>query len=345
MTDKSQLGRRAFLTRASVGGAAAAAGAALAAPAIAQDQPTINWRMASSFPKSLDTIYGSGVDLATRLQRSHRRQVRHPGLRRGRAGAGAAGHRRGHRWHGRMRATRSAITAGARTQPSPPAPTCRSRFSARAKAAYNYEGGGIDIYNEFLQNHNLVCYPVGNTGAQMGGWYRKEINSRGRHEGPEDADFGPGGQGRGKVGRRAAADRRRRHLSVAGKGHASTRPNASAPMTTKSSGSRRWRRTTIIPASGKAARRWASFVNLDKWNELPDTYKSLFRTCCQATDQNTLARYDYKNPAALKRTGRRRRATAPVPAGRHAGRLRRIARGVRGNQRRKSRVQEAVGRA
>ena len=66
MTDTTRLDRRRFLTTASVGGAAAAAGAGLAAPAIAQEQPTINWRCASSFPKSLETIYGSGVDVADR---------------------------------------------------------------------------------------------------------------------------------------------------------------------------------------------------------------------------------------------------------------------------------------
>jgi len=57
MNDSTTLGRRAFLTRGAVGGAAAAAAAGLAAPAIAQENPAINWRMASSFPKSLDPTF------------------------------------------------------------------------------------------------------------------------------------------------------------------------------------------------------------------------------------------------------------------------------------------------
>ena len=68
MKESKSLDRRSFLTRASVGGAAAAAGTALAAPAIAQEMPTINWRLASSFPKSLDTIYGGAEELSTRLK-------------------------------------------------------------------------------------------------------------------------------------------------------------------------------------------------------------------------------------------------------------------------------------
>ena len=51
--------RRSFLTKATVGGVAAAGAAALAAPAIAQENPQITWRVASSFPKAFDTIYGA----------------------------------------------------------------------------------------------------------------------------------------------------------------------------------------------------------------------------------------------------------------------------------------------
>ena len=59
--------RRDFLKKASVGAAAGAA-ATLAAPAIAQTAPTIKWRLTSSFPKSLDTIYGGAEVLANRLR-------------------------------------------------------------------------------------------------------------------------------------------------------------------------------------------------------------------------------------------------------------------------------------
>ena len=55
--------RRAFLKKASVAGLAAGT---LAAPAIAAAEPQIRWRLASSFPKSLDTIYGGAEDLADR---------------------------------------------------------------------------------------------------------------------------------------------------------------------------------------------------------------------------------------------------------------------------------------
>jgi len=59
--------RRKFLRTAGVGGATIAAAGTLAAPAIAQSMPEIKWRLASSFPKSLDTIYGAGEDFAKRV--------------------------------------------------------------------------------------------------------------------------------------------------------------------------------------------------------------------------------------------------------------------------------------
>jgi TRAP-type mannitol/chloroaromatic compound transport system substrate-binding protein len=55
--------RRSFLTKASVGGVAAGA-VALAAPAIAQEAPAVTWRVTSSFPKSLDTIYGAAETMS-----------------------------------------------------------------------------------------------------------------------------------------------------------------------------------------------------------------------------------------------------------------------------------------
>ena len=59
--------RRKFMRTAGVGGAAVAAAGALAAPAIAQSMPEVKWRLASSFPKSLDTIYGAGEYFAKRV--------------------------------------------------------------------------------------------------------------------------------------------------------------------------------------------------------------------------------------------------------------------------------------
>jgi Bacterial extracellular solute-binding protein, family 7 len=46
----------------------------------------------------------------------------------------------------------------------------------RMQNAWMYEGGGIDLMNAFYARFNIFGLPGGNTGTQMGGWYRKEIN-------------------------------------------------------------------------------------------------------------------------------------------------------------------------
>jgi TRAP-type mannitol/chloroaromatic compound transport system substrate-binding protein len=62
LSPSTQAGRKeeALIKRRSVlaAGLVLAAGSTVAAPAIAQTQPSIRWRLTSSFPKSLETIYG-----------------------------------------------------------------------------------------------------------------------------------------------------------------------------------------------------------------------------------------------------------------------------------------------
>ena len=56
--------RRKFLRTAAIGGGAAAVASTVASPAIAQSMPELKWRLASSFPKSLDTLFGGGENMA-----------------------------------------------------------------------------------------------------------------------------------------------------------------------------------------------------------------------------------------------------------------------------------------
>ncbi|MDZ7764034.1 MAG: twin-arginine translocation signal domain-containing protein [Melioribacteraceae bacterium] len=48
--------------------------------------------------------------------------------------------------------------------------------TSQMNAWLNY-GGGIELWHEIYQPFNLIAFPAGNTGAQMGGWFNKEINT------------------------------------------------------------------------------------------------------------------------------------------------------------------------
>ena len=109
--------------------------------------------------------------------------------------------------------------------------------------------------------------------------------------------------------RRAAADRRRRHLSGAGEGHASTPPSGSAPTTTRSSASTRSRSTTTIPAGGKAGRCSTTSSIIDKWNALPQAYKSIVRTCVGDGQQLDAGEIRRAQSGGAQAAARRRRAS------------------------------------
>ena len=131
-----------------------------------------------------------------------------------------------------------------------------------------------------LRGLQLIGFPCGNTGAQMGGWFRKEIKIVADLNGLKMRIGGFAG----KVHRPSSAWCRSRSPAATSirrwKRARSTRPNGSAPMTTRSSASTRSRRTTTIRAGGKAARCSHIMVNTGKWEELPKTYQAIVKSAC-----------------------------------------------------------------
>ena len=167
--------RRDFLKGA--GGMGLASGAALAAlPAQAADSPVIKWRMASSFPKSLDTIYGAAELLSRRVSAltNGKFEIRVfaggelvPGLQVLDAvqnGTVECGHSASYYYVGKNMAF---------------AFDCALPFglTARQQNAWMYSGGGIALMRDFFKGYNIIQFPGGNTGTQMGGWFRREIKS------------------------------------------------------------------------------------------------------------------------------------------------------------------------
>lgn len=298
MTDSKTLHRRSFLKTASVGGAAAAVGSALAAPAIAQESPTINWRLASSFPKSLDTIYGGGEEISTRLKEATDGKFTIQVFAAGEIVPGLDAINAA-----RDGTVESAHSVGYYNWGKDPAYACGAdlpfTFSARAKAAYNYQGGGIDQYNQFLETVGLVSFPAGNTGVQMGGWFRKEVNTLADMQGVKMRISGLAGRVVEKLGvvpqQIAGGD----IYPSLEKGTIDAAEWV-GPYDDNKLGFQKVAPYYYYPGFWEGGPTVSFFVNKAKYDELPENYKSLLRTCCQATDQNMLAKYDFKNPTALK---------------------------------------------
>ncbi|HTO61884.1 MAG TPA: twin-arginine translocation signal domain-containing protein, partial [Bradyrhizobium sp.] len=164
--------RRDFLKVSAVGAAATA----VAAPAIAQSSPEIKWRMTSSFPKSLDTIYGGADQVAKYVAEmtDNKFQIQVfaageivPGLQALDAtsnGTVEMSHTVSYYYVGKdpTFAIYASVPFG---------------LNARQQNSWWYQGGGQELGNEFFKKFGVIGFPCGNTGTQMGGWFRKEIKT------------------------------------------------------------------------------------------------------------------------------------------------------------------------
>ena len=164
--------RRSFVRGAGLAGVLAAG----AAPAFVHAQANIRWRMASSFPRSLDTIYGASEVLAKKVGEMTGGKFE--------ISTHAAGELMPA--FGVVDGVQQGTVEMAHTAPyyffgkdETFALGCAIPFglNSRQMTAWMYEGNGLKLMREFYAGYNIVNFPAGNTGTQMGGWYRKEIKS------------------------------------------------------------------------------------------------------------------------------------------------------------------------
>jgi TRAP-type mannitol/chloroaromatic compound transport system substrate-binding protein len=164
--------RRSFIRQTGLAGVLAAG----VAPAVVHAQANIRWRLASSFPKSLDTIFGGADTFAKKVSDMTGGKFlisTHAGGELMPPGAVLDG-------------VQNSTVEVAHTAPYyffGKDPTfalgCAIPFglNSRQMTAWVYEGNGLKLMREFYSTFGIISFPGGNTGAQMGGWFRKEIKS------------------------------------------------------------------------------------------------------------------------------------------------------------------------
>jgi TRAP-type mannitol/chloroaromatic compound transport system substrate-binding protein len=287
--------RREFMKAAGLG--VAASGVAM--PAIAQSTPTINWRLQSSYPTSLDTIYGACkvlsqavaevTDNKFKIQVFAAGEIIPPlsivdGVQNGTV---EMGHTGSYFYIGKdpSFAFGTGIPFGPNT---------------RQQQAWFYHGGGNDLLNEFYATYKLYHLPLGGTGTQMGGWFRKEIKSKADLAGLKMRIGGLAGNVLQRLGlvptQLAAGDiytsLERGTLDAA---------EFVGPFDDEKLGLAKIAPYYYYPGFWEGAASLSLFVNLDKWNELPPGYKSVLNTAAGYAAADMLAKYDAQNPAALRR--------------------------------------------
>jgi TRAP-type mannitol/chloroaromatic compound transport system substrate-binding protein len=287
--------RRSFLKKA---GAGLAAGA-VAAPAIAQTAPTVTWRLASSFPKSLDTIYGAAEVISKRVAAATggRFQIRVfaggeivPPLSvvdSVQNGTIECAHTVPYYFFGKdpTFAFGAAIPFG---------------MNARQQNAWMYHGGGMELMREFYREYNMINFPAGNTGSQMGGWFRKEIKSVADLKGLKFRIGGTGGLPLQKLGvvpqQIAGAD----VYPALEKGTIDAAEWV-GPYDDEKLGFYKVAKYYYYPGWWEGGPEIDLFVNIKAWEALPPEYKAILEAACYEANIDMQAKYDALNPGALKK--------------------------------------------
>ncbi|MCG8995178.1 TRAP transporter substrate-binding protein [Laribacter hongkongensis] len=288
--------RRAFLKKASVAGLAAGT---LAAPAIAAAEPQIRWRLASSFPKSLDTIYGGAEDLANRVREmtDGKFDIRVfaggeivPGLQVLDAvsnGTVEIGHSCSYYYVGKNKAFAfdTSLPFG---------------LTAREQNAWMYYGGGEKLMAELFDQYKILALPGGNTGAQMGGWFRKPITSLADLKGLKMRIPGIGGEIMARLG---AVPQTLSGGDIYPSLEKGTIDAAEwvGPYDDEKLGFYKIAKYYYYPGFWEPGPQVSFYIGKEAWARLPKAYQAALRCAAAETNVKMLADYDAKNPAALAR--------------------------------------------
>jgi TRAP-type mannitol/chloroaromatic compound transport system substrate-binding protein len=300
--------RRAFIMKSAAGavgaGALSACGSDEAASATPQEGsvyagPEITWRVASSYPENLDLLHGSLVRLAERvsLLTGGRFQMRTyqageivPGLQvmdAVQAGTVQAGLTPGYYYRGKNPALvfDTAVPFG---------------LTFRQQSAWLYYGGGWDLLRGIYADFGIVPFPAGNTGAQMGGWFREPVSSVADLNGLRMRIPGMGGEIMARLGTSV-------QVLVGGEIYPALERGAIdatefvGAYDDEKLGFHRIAKNYYMPGWWEPSASTMFLVNRAAFDELPAVYQHILEGVCKEIHYDMQMRYDTENPKALER--------------------------------------------
>jgi len=287
--------RRQFLKQAGLGLAAGG----VAAPAIAQSLPQIRWRMASSFPKSLDTLYGTAEQIGSRVSRmtDGRFEIR----------VFAAGEIvpplqvLDAVQNGTVECGQSASYYYVGKDPAFAFDTALPfGMNCRQQNAWVYYGGGLELLRALFRSHNIINFPAGNTGTQMAGWYRKEIKTVADLKGLKMRVAGLAGQILAKLGvvpqQIGGAD-----IYPALEKGTIDAAEWVGPYDDEKLGFHKVAKYYYYPGWWEGSAMLSIYVNIKQWEALPKSYQEALEVACAEANIHMVAKYDAKNTEALRR--------------------------------------------
>ncbi len=257
------------------------------------------WRLASSFPKSLDTIYGAADVLSETLYaitdgrfkiRPYQSGELVPGLQvldAVQQGTVQAGHSASYYFIGK--------------NPALAFDTCVPfGLTVRQQNAWLYKGGGLELMRELFADFNILNFPGGNTGVQMGGWFTREINSVKDLSGLKIRIPGLGGRVMDRLGATV-------QVLAAGEIYQALELGTidaaewAGPYDDEKLGFNKVADYYYFPGWWEPGPTLSFYVNRNAWDRLPKVYQEAFTSAAAVANQDMLADYDAKNPPAFSR--------------------------------------------
>ena len=287
--------RRQFI--ATIGAGAAAA--AIAKPAIAQSSPELKWRLTSSFPKSLDTLWGGAETFCKAVAEAtdNKFQIQPfaageivPGL----AAADAVS-------NGTVEMCQTASYYYVGKDPTFAFDTAVPfGLNTRQHNAWVYHGGGLELMREFYKDYGVISFPAGNTGAQMGGWFRKEVKTVADLKGLKFRIGGYAGTVLAKLGvvpqQLAGGD-----IYPALEKGTIDAAEWVGPYDDEKLGFAKVARYYYYPGWWEGGPQVDMFVNQKAYDALPAEFKAALEVACAEATLDMISKYDAVNPPALRR--------------------------------------------
>ncbi|MEA5465512.1 TRAP transporter substrate-binding protein [Leptothoe sp. PORK10 BA2] len=260
--------------------------------------PTVRWKMATSWPKSLDTLFGAAEIVCDRIAAMTDGRFTIEPYAGGEIvpplqvldaveeGSMECGHSASYYYVGK-----SAALAFGTTVPF--------GLNAQQQNAWLYHGGGLELMQKLYATFNTINFPAGNTGVQMGGWFKKEINTAADLQGLKMRIPGLGGQVMAKLGVNVQ-NLPGSEIFLALERGAIDAAEWVGPYDDEKLGLQKAAQFYYYPGWWEPGPSFDMLINLDAWNSLPALYQEIVKTACMESNISTLAKYDAVNGAALQ---------------------------------------------
>ena len=172
-------------------------------------------------------------------------------------------------------------------------------MNAQEMNAWLYHGGGQELWDEIYSNHNLKPFAVGNTGTQMAGWFKKEINSLDDMQGLKLRLPGLAGEAMNGIGV-STVNMAGSEIFTSLQTGALDAADWVGPYNDLAFGLHQVADYYYTSVWNEPSAVLEGTINLDAWNALPEDLQDVIREAARASNLAMISELAYRNAQALE---------------------------------------------